>query len=198
VPEATPPSSTWYRLAAVLAVAGFVFALAWWPYAATRVHDAVHGFERVSRFGGQVELERGTYTFWLDGDCMSCAGNHPDEYRAVDTLGFVPSAPVEVRSSPDNWLYNTGNREGRALYLVDVAAPVTVVVRYDLDTSDPTWDNRAPAALAFGRGEGLPVPIVRPIVGAAGGGAAGALAIAGVTFVRRRRFWNRRYPASHR
>ena len=161
----------------------------------------MYAFDRISRFGGRVAMEAGTYTLWLDGDCMSCEGNHPEEYRAVDTLVIRAEdggGPVEVRPSPNDWLYNTGSREGRALYVLAVPEAGTFAVRYDLDTSSPKWENRAPAALAFGRGAGLPVRIVRPMVLLAGGGLGVASALSLVTFWRRRRFYERRYAVSDR
>jgi len=179
-----------------------VAALAWWPYAATRVHDAVYGFARTSPFGGKVDLERGPHTFWIEGDCMSCRGNEPPEYRAVASVTVGPldgsGGPLELRPAPDTWVYNTGAKEGRALYLLDVPKAGSYGVRFGLDTSSPSWDNRPPAAIAIGEGTGLPVGIVRPMVYSAVGSIVIALGICGVTFERRRRFYERRYPASSR
>lgn len=198
-----PPSERWYRLAGVIAVVGILAALAWWPYAATRVHNAVYAFERTSPFGGRVDLDAGRHTLWIEGDCLSCRGNEPPEYRAVATvelrrIDVEGSAPVTLRPCPPTWLYNTGAREGRALYVFDLAESGTYGLRFSLDTSSSEWDNRPPANLAIGEGYGLPVHIVRPMATLAIGGITVALVLTGITMLRRRRFYERRYPAFDR
>lgn len=191
-------------MAGVIAIAGIVAALAWWPYAATRVHDAVYSFERTSPFGGRVQLDAGKHTLWIEGDCLSCRGNEPPEYRAVATVDLrridvQDSEPVTLRPAPSStWLYNTGAKEGRALYVFDLREGGTYGLRFSLDTSSPTWDNRPPAALAIGDGYGLPTHIVRPMVSVAVGGVVVSLALCGITMLRRRRFYERRYPAFDR
>ena len=196
----TPPSTRWYRAAGVIATLGIVAAFAWWGYASTRVHDTVYGFAHTSPFGGRVELPGGQHTLWLEGDCLSCHDNSPDEYREVATIDIRdPNGdPVAVRPADDGWLYNTGSREGRALYVFDVTEPGAHSVRFALDTSAVEWDNAMPARLAFGRGAGLPVAIVRPIVGLAGAGILVAVGLTAVTMVRRRRFFDRRYQDTAR
>lgn len=190
------PSTRWYRAGVIAAAVGVLAALAWWPYAAVRVHDAVYAFDRINAGGGSIELDRGTYTLWLEGSCMSCAGNEPREYREVATLEIDP--PVEVEAAGRGWVYNTGAREGRGVYVLEVPESGTYGVRFRLDTATIEWDNASPALLAFGPGEGLPVSVVRPMVGLAGGGLALGVAAILVTFVRRRRFYERRYSPESR
>lgn len=171
-------------------------ALAWWPYAAVRVHDAVYAFDRINAGGGRVELDEGTYTLWLEGACMSCAGNDPHEYREVATLDIEP--PVDVEAAGRGWIYNTGAREGRGVYVLRVPESGTYGVRFRLDTAAIEWENASPALLAFGPGEGLPVSIVRPMVALAGGGLTVGVLMVVVTYFRRRRFYERRYSPESR
>jgi hypothetical protein len=185
-----PPSQRWYRVAMLLFVAGLVAAIAWWPYATTRIFDAVERFQRTGPFGGPVQLdETGTHTFWIEGTCLSCHGNLASEYRAAATVALIgpDGQDVPLRPAPTR-LYNTARREGRALWLFDVTSPGTHRLSLAFDTNGD-WDNTPPGNIAISKGVGLPVGIVRPMVGFAGGGALAALAISLTTYVRRKRYY---------
>ena len=187
-----PPSPRWYRLAVAVAVLGIVAAGAWWPYATTRVFDTVETFERAGPFGGPVELtEAGTHTFWVEGPCLSCHNNLPGEYRERATVSVIDPAghDLELRPSDDR-VFNTARREGRALWLFEVQAPGVHRLSLAFDTSGD-WVNTPPGNVAISPGNGLPVRIVRPMFQLVIGGVVTALAIAGVTFVRRKRYYVR-------
>jgi hypothetical protein len=190
--DKTPPSTRWYRLSWVLVVAGFLAAAAWWAYSTSRVYDAVEEFVRTAPFGGPVVLaEPGTHTIWIEGDCLSCHDNEPEEYREAATVSVTDAAggPVRLRAAPAR-VFNTARREGRSLWLFDADEPGAYRIALDFDTSGD-WDNRPPANIAIGRGTGLPVGIVRPMTLFAGGGVGLGAAIAVVVGVRRRRFYAR-------
>lgn len=185
-----PPSQRLYRVAVFVAVLGFVAAGAWWPYATTRVFDAVEAFNRTGRSGGPVELtDTGTHTFWIEGTCLSCHDNNPSEYREAATVAVVDPQGRElaVRPAPAR-VFNTARREGRSLWLFDVRIPGTHQLSLDFDTTGD-WDNTPPANVAISAGNGLPVGIVRPMFQFVIGGGVTAVAIALVTFVRRRRYY---------
>ncbi len=193
-----PPSKRWYRLAGALVVVGIVTAIAWWPYATTRVYDAVEGFERTSPFGGTVALlAPGTHTFWVEGACLSCHDNGPQEYRDVATVDIRdPSgAAVEVRPSAAR-VFNTARREGRSLWLFDAPAAGAYRIAFDLDTSADSWDNTSPGNIAVSRGDGLPVGIVRPMASFALAGLVAGATVAAVAWWRRRQFYARPDQAS--
>lgn len=188
----SPPSPRWYRVAVALFVLGLLAAGAWWPYATTRIYDAVEAFERAGPYGGPVELtETGTHTFWIEGACLSCHGNLPSEYRAVATVSVVApdGRELALRPAPAR-VFNTARREGRSLWLFEVTTPGVHRLSLDLDTSGD-WDNRAPGNLAVSPGRGLPVGVVRPmfLLVLTGGGAAAI--VAGATFLLRRRHFQR-------
>jgi hypothetical protein len=186
-----PPSPRWYRVAVAFVVAGLVAAVAWWPYATTRIFDAVEAFERTGPYGGPVELaEPGTYTFWVEGTCLSCHDNLPSEYRNAATVAVVSpeGQEIELRDAAPR-LYNTARREGRALWLFDITTPGTYRISLAFDTSGD-WDNTPPGNVAISHGNGLPVGIVRPMALFAGGGILAGLALAVVTFLRRRRYFD--------
>lgn len=190
-----PPSPRWYRVAVAVAVLGFVAAAGWWPYATTRVFDAVEAFERTGPFGGPIDLtRRGTHTFWIEGTCLSCHDNMPSEYREAATVEIIDPAgrDLPLRPAPAR-VFNTARREGRSLWLFDVKAPGTHRLSLDFDTTGD-WDNVPPANVAISAGNGLPVGIVRPMFRFAIGGVLVALAIAGVTYARRRRYYDRAAP----
>lgn len=187
-----PPSTRWYRLAVALVVLGLLAAVAWWPYATTRIFDAVEEFERAGPFGGPVELSQpGTYTFWIEGNCLSCHDNLPSEYREAATVAVVSpeGQEIELRDAAPR-LYNTARREGRALWLFDVRTPGTYRVSLAFDTSGD-WDNTPPGNVAISKGNGLPVGIVRPMFLFAFGGLLAGVAISTTTFLRRRRYFDR-------
>ena len=187
-----PPSKRWYRLAGVLFVLGFLAAGAWWPYATTRIFDAVEAFERTGPFGGPVELtETGTHTFWVEGTCLSCHGNLPSEYRAAATVAVVDPGgrELELRPAPAR-VFNTARREGRSLWLFEVTTPGVHRLSLAFDTSGD-WDNRPPGNVAISQGTGLPVGIVRPMVLFVLAGVGSAAAVALTTFLRRRRYYQR-------
>jgi hypothetical protein len=188
-----PPSKHWYRVAVALVVAGIVASLAWWPYATTRIFDAVEAFERTGPFGGPVQLdETGTYTFWIEGSCLSCHGNLASEYRAAATVALIgpDGKDVALRPAPAR-LYNTARREGRALWLFEVTSPGTHRLSLAFDTAGD-WDNTPPGNIAISKGVGLPVGIVRPMVILALGGALAGGAVALVTYLRRKQYYERR------
>ena len=187
-----PPSKRWYRLAGVLFVLGFLAAGAWWPYATTRIFDAVEAFERTGPFGGPVELtETGTHTFWVEGTCLSCHGNLPGEYRKAATVAVVApdGRELELRPAPAR-VFNTARREGRSLWLFEVTTPGVHRLSLAFDTSGD-WDNRPPGNVAISHGTGLPVGIVRPMFLLIFAGVASAAAVALTTFLRRRRYYQR-------
>ena len=186
------PTKRWYRVAVAVAVLGLLAALAWWPYATTRVFDAVERFERAGPFGGAVELtETGTHTFWVEGTCLSCHDNMPSEYRSAATVAVVDpeGRELEVRPAPAR-VYNTARREGRSLWLFDVRTPGVHRLSLDFDTSGD-WDNTPPGNVAVSQGIGLPVGIVRPMFQLAIGGVVIGAAIALTTYLRRRRHYQR-------
>ncbi|HEX2851206.1 MAG TPA: hypothetical protein VHN98_11655 [Acidimicrobiales bacterium] len=190
------PSKRWYRVAAAIAGLGLLAALAWWPWAVTRIFYATDAFVRTrGMFGGRVELSHpGAHTLWIEGDCISCVGNEPREYRKVATVSITgpDGGALRVRPIGANWEYNTGGREGRALYVFDAPRPGAYVIRFDLDTSGRNWHSRLPSNLAVGRGVGLPVRIVRPMAALAGGGITAALLLTLLTYERRRRYFDRK------
>jgi hypothetical protein len=188
-----PPSKRWYRVAVVVAVLGLLAALAWWPYATTRIFDAVEGFERTGPFGGPIELdETGTHTFWIEGTCLSCHQNLPAEYRGAATVSVIApdGSDVTLRPAPAR-VFNTARREGRSLWLFDVETPGVHRLSLAFDTSADDWDNTAPSNVAISPGNGLPVQIVRPMFVLGGGGVLTGIAIAVVTALRRRRYYER-------
>ena len=185
-----PLSKRWYRLASALLLLGIVAAVAWWPYSTSRVYDAVEEFRRTAPFGGEVELEAGTHTFWVEGACLSCQGNSPAEYRAAAAVEVTApdGEAVQLRPSEDR-VFNTSRREGRALWHFDapVAGPYAISLAFDTDGEE--WDNALPDNIAISEGAGLPVGIVRPMALLAGGGAAAAGAVALFVSWQRRRYW---------
>lgn len=189
------PTKRWYRVAAAIVALGIVAALAWWPYAVTRIFYATDAFVRIGPTGGRANLvHSGTHTFWIEGDCISCVGNEPREYRRVAVISITgpDGKRVALRPIKANWEFNTGGREGRALYLFDAPTPGAYVVRFDLNTTgDRRWHSRLPGNLAIGEGVGLPVRIVWPMAALAGGGIAIALGLTLVTHERRRRYYDR-------
>lgn len=192
LPPARPPGKRWYRVAGLVVVAGLVAAVAWWPYATTRIFDEVERFDRTGPYGGTVALDRtGTYTFWIEGSCLSCQGNLPSEYRAAATVAVVgpDGRDVALRPAPAR-LYNTARREGRALWLFDVTSPGPHRLSLAFDT-EGEWDNALPGNIALGRGVGLPVGVVRPMIGFAVGGALVGGILAGIVYLRRRRYYER-------
>lgn len=187
-----PPSTRGYRVAVALAVVGLLAAAAWWPYATTRIFDAVETFERTGPFGGVVELPSpGPHTFWIEGACLSCHDNEPSEYRAAATVVVLgpTGSPVRLRPAPSR-VFNTARREGRSLWRFDVERTGPHRITFDLDTGGD-WDNQPPGNLAIGRGDGLPVGVVRPMTTFAVGGIAAGAAVAAVTAARRRRHYAR-------
>ena len=185
-----PPSKRWYRVAAVLVVLGFLAAGAWWPYATTRVFDAVEAFERAGPFGGPIELtETGTHTFWIEGTCLSCHDNLPSEYRSAATVAVIDPAGRDLELRPAGArVYNTARREGRSLWLFDVRTPGTHRLSLAFDTTGD-WDNTPPGNVAISHGNGLPVGIVRPMFELIIGGVVAGAAVATVTYTRRRRYF---------
>ena len=186
-----PLSTRWYRLATTLLVLGVLAAGAWWPYATNRVYDAVERFSRTAPFGGEVLLTSpGTHTFWIEGTCLSCHDNEPEEYRAAAMVRVdAPDGrPVALRPGDDR-VFNTSRREGRALWLFDAPSTGTYTIALDFDTADEAWDNTTPENIAISRGRGLPVRIVRPMAWLAGGGALAAAAVALFVAWRRRRYF---------
>ncbi len=193
----TPPSTGWYRLSWALIVTGLLAAGAWWPYSSSRVFDAVEAFTRAGPSGGQVQLAAaGTHTLWIEGACMSCHDNNPSEYRRAAEVAVVSEAgkPLSLRAAPPR-IFNTARREGRAIWLFDAPTAGAYRIELDFDTSGD-WDNVVPSNIALSAGSGLPVGIVRPMVGFAGGGAVVAAAVAVVTAVRRRQFYGQHDLAS--
>ena len=187
-----PLSKRWYRLASALLVLGVLAAVAWWPYSTSRVYDAVEGFARTAPYGGEVELAAaGTHTFWIEGTCLSCHDNEPDEYRAAATVRVEgpDGRPVRLRPGDDR-VFNTARREGRALWLFDAPRPGTYTIALSFDTAGDTWDNTAPENIAISKGRGLPVGIVRPMAYFAGGGVVAALAVVAYVSWRRRRYFD--------
>ena len=187
-----PLSTRWYRLATAVLVLGLVAAVGWWPYSTNRVFDAVEDFRRLPPFGGEVELRStGTHTFWIEGTCLSCHDNEPDEYRAAATVRVeAPSGrPVRLRPGDDR-VFNTARREGRALWVFDAPEPGPYTISLAFDTDGEAWDNTSPENLAISQGRGLPVGIVRPMGLFAGGGGLGAGAIALFVAWRRRRYFD--------
>lgn len=188
----SPPSRRWYRAAALLVVAGLVAAGAWWPYATTRVFDAVETFERTGPFGGAIELDEvGTHTFWIEGPCLSCHDNQPSEYRTAATVAVIDPVgrDLELRPAAARF-YNTARREGRSLWLFDVRTPGTHTLSLDFDRTGD-WDNTPPGNVAISSGNGLPVEIVRPMFELIIGGALAGAVVATVTYTRRRRYYQR-------
>ena len=187
-----PLSKRWYRLASALLALGVLAAVAWWPYSTSRVYDAVEGFSRTAPFGGTVELrESGTHTFWIEGTCLSCHDNEPDEYRAAATVRVEDPQGRPVRLRPgDDRVFNTARREGRALWLFDAPSPGKYEISLAFDTDGERWDNTTPENIAISRGRGLPVGIVRPMALFAGGGVVGALAVVAFVGWRRRRYFD--------
>ena len=187
-----PLSKRWYRLASALLVLGLVAAVAWWPYSTNRVFDAVEGFTRLAPYGGAVELRSaGVHTFWIEGTCLSCHDNEPEEYRAAATVRVEGPDGRRLRLRPgDDRVFNTARREGRALWLFDAPAPGTYAVSLAFDTDGETWDNTSPENIAISEGRGLPVGIVRPMALFAGGGAAAAGLVALFVAWRRRRYFD--------
>jgi hypothetical protein len=187
-----PLSKRWYRLATALFALGLVAAVAWWPYATSRVYDAVEGFRRTAPFGGTVELDRaGTHTFWIEGTCLSCVGNAPGEYRAVATVEVRSPEGRALRLRPsEDRVFNTSGREGRALWRFDAPSPGPYEISLDFDTDGEDWDNTSPANIAISEGSGLPVGIIRPMALFAGGGAVAAALVAGFVAWRRKRYFD--------
>ena len=187
-----PLSKRWYRLASALLALGVLAAVAWWPYSTNRVYDAVEDFTRAAPFGGNVELEEaGTHTFWIEGTCLSCHDNEPEEYRAAATVRVESPDGEALRLRPgDGRVFNTSGREGRALWLFDAPSPGTYKVSLAFDTDGETWDNTSPDNIAISKGEGLPVGIVRPMALFAGGGVLAACAVAGFVAWRRKRYFD--------
>jgi hypothetical protein len=190
-PAPRAPSKRWYRLASSLVALGLLAAIAWWFYATNRVYEAVEGFQRLAPFGGDVVIEEtGTHTFWVEGACLSCHDNAPSEYRAASTVAIVgpDGQRLAVRPAPAR-VYNTARREGRSLWLFDVTERGKHHIDFDLDTDTEGWDNTVPDNIAVGEGNGLPVGIIRPMAVMAGVSIGLAVVIAGVTMVRRRRYY---------
>jgi hypothetical protein len=97
--------------------------------------------------------------------------------------------PISLRPAPAR-VFNTARREGRSLWLFEAPAPGTYRITFDLDTSEG-WESTLPGNLAISRGVGLPIGIVRPMAAFALGGLAAGALVAGVTWWRRRRFYER-------
>lgn len=187
-----PPSKRWYRLCSVFVLLGLAAAIAWWPYSTSRVYDAVEGFTRAPAYGGTVRLgAAGTHTFWIEGTCLSCHDNEPEQYRDAATVRVeAPGGRVlRLRPAPSR-VFNTARREGRALWLFDAPTAGSYKISLAFDTDGEEWDNTPPDNIAIGRGKGLPVGIVRPMALFAAGGTAAALALAGITWWRRRRYFD--------
>lgn len=159
-------------------MAGVLAAGGWWVHATTEVQEAVNDFSRTrSAFGGVVELVRpGTHTFWIEGDCLSCVGNGPEEYRQAATVAVTgpDGKPVTLEPAADR-LYNTGGNEGRALWTFEAtdAGPHRITLGFD---TSGTWDNRLPGRIAVGEGDGLPARIAAPMGWIVGAAIAGAVA----------------------
>jgi hypothetical protein len=187
-----PPSKRWYRLCSAFVLLGMAAAVAWWPYSTSRVYDAVEAFTRTAPFGGKVALpEAGTHTFWIEGTCLSCHDNSPQEYRAAATVSVTDPAGRALRLRPaPNRVFNTARREGRSLWLFDAPTAGVYAIALDFDTDGKDWDNTPPDDIAIGRGAGLPVGIVRPMAMFAGGGIAAAAVVGGITWWRRRRYFD--------
>jgi hypothetical protein len=188
--RARAPSTRWYRVAWALVGLGVVAAAGWWPYATTRVYDAVEAFARTGPQGGAVDLASpGPHTLWVEGPCLSCHDNNPHEYRAAATVSVVDAAGtrLELRAAPPR-VFNTARREGRALWNFDAVRAGPHRIALDFDTSGD-WDNTPPADIAVSRGNDLPVRIVRPMFLFAGGGIGGGVALAVLTWQRRRRYY---------
>jgi hypothetical protein len=185
------PSKRWYRLSWSLVVLGLLAAGAWFFYATSRVYDAVEEFDRLAPFGGEVSLDGGTHTFWVEGTCLSCHDNEPKEYRDAATVSITgpDGRPIEVRDAPSR-VYNTSRREGRSLWLFDVEQPGKHRISLDIDTNKEGWDNVVPDNIAIGEGTGLPVGIVRPMASMAGLAIAVAAIIGAVTALRRKRYFD--------
>ncbi|HUP87572.1 MAG TPA: hypothetical protein VM143_18105 [Acidimicrobiales bacterium] len=187
-----PPSKRWYRVCSVLALLGFGAAIAWWPYSTSRVYDAVEAFERAAPYGGQVRLDGpGKHTFWIEGACLSCHDNEPEQYRDAATVRIeAPDGrPLRLRAAPSR-VFNTARREGRALWVFDAPSTGDYRISLAFDTDGEEWDNTLPDDIAIGRGEGLPVGIVRPMAMLVGSGVTAALALAAITAWRRRRYFD--------
>jgi hypothetical protein len=187
-----PLSKRWYRLSSALLVLGVVAAVAWWPYSTTRVYDAVESFQRAPHFGGPVVLKKaGTHTFWIEGDCLSCHDNEPEEYRAAATVRVLSPGGRPVRLRPSSGrVFNTSRREGRSLWVFDAPEAGTYRISLDFDTDGEEWDNTPPDNIAVSEGDDLPVGIVRPMALLAGGGVVAAAAVALFVRWRRRRYWD--------
>ena len=185
------PSTRWYKLSWTLVALGLLAALAWWFFATDRIYRAVEDFHRLPPFGGDVVLDGGTHTLWVEGACLSCHDNAPSEYRAAATVAVVgpDGQRLRLRTAPAR-VYNTARREGRSLWAFDVEQPGKHHVDFSLDTNSEGWDNAVPDDVAIGDGSGLPLGIVRPMVLIAGLGIGLAIVIAVVTMVRRRRYYD--------
>lgn len=143
-----------------------------------------------SPFGGTVVLERaGIHTFWVEGDCLSCVGNSAEEYRSAATVAVLgPGGDPLVLSPASDRLYNTGGAEGRALWTFVAPAPGEHRISLGFDTTGD-WDNRPPARIAIGPGDGLPARIAAPMGWMAGTGVALAAGWAMAWRARRERWF---------
>jgi len=197
------PSRHWLKVSAVLALTGVVLGGAWWMYALVRIHDTVQDFER-TRFSsiGEVALDApGRHTIWFEGSRLSSKGNEPAEYRQFSKLTLTdPSGqPVPYEPVAQDWTYNTTVREGRAIWTFDAPSAGKYAIRIEFDFMNG-WNNIPARNLAFGKGEGLPVRVVRPIVLILATTSGAAAALAWTTVRRRERTfrtrWSRRVGAA--
>lgn len=164
------------------------------------MQHAVNALARTrTPFGGALRLERpGVHTVWIEGDCLSCVGNSAAEYRDAATVSVVGPRGTELPLTPaPDRLYNTGGTEGRALWTFVAPAAGEHRITLGFDTSGE-WDNRLPARIAVGPGEGLPARIAAPTAWLSAVGVASAVAWALVWRTRRERWFRSRLQGGDR
>ncbi|CAA9249436.1 MAG: hypothetical protein AVDCRST_MAG50-2516 [uncultured Acidimicrobiales bacterium] len=190
------PSKAWLKVSGAIAVLGLLLGGAWWMYALVQIHNTVKEFER-TRFSsmGDVTLDApGRHTIWFEGSRLSEKGNEPSEYRQFSklTLTGPDGQPVAFEPAKQERVYNTTAREGRAIWTFDAPSAGTYALRIEFDFSNG-WNNIPARNLAVGRGEGLPVRVVRPIALIMGTCFAAAALLAWSTMRRRERTFRRRW-----
>jgi len=89
-------------------------------------------------------------------------------------------------------VFNTARREGRSIWLFDAPSAGPHVIDLDFDTGG-NWDNTLPSNIAVSAGDGLSVAVARPMALMAGAGVAAGATLAGVTAIRRRRYYAATY-----
>lgn len=174
-----------YRGPLVVLLLAAVTTAGWYWYGVTQATYQAKELQLVPFRGGdasgQLTLDAGTHTLWLEGAYVSLRKSSAMEYREVMSPAVTRCDAPDESDIPlqrtQSQVFNTGGREGRSLWTFRAPEAGTYCIavegRYDPDVS-VMW----PRALAVSEGVGLRFPI-RPWVGViavTGVAAAGVLA----------------------